>query len=62
MEIVETQELSAGNLVSAMQRTFYGGEKFVLRIGELEVGLVPLEDVQSSDLVEGSKKEKEWSS
>ena len=56
VDVLKTGELSVKNLISAMQRAYYGGEKFVLRIGEVEVGLVPLEDVQSPDLVESIEK------
>lgn len=52
MEILETKKLSGESLVSAMQRAYYGGEKFVLRIGEVEVGLVPLEDMETPELIE----------
>ena len=51
MEILETRELSGETLISAMEKAFYGGERFVLRVGEVEVGLVPLEDVQGLDLI-----------
>ena len=51
MEILETKELSGETLVSAMEKAFYGGERFVLRVGEGEVGLVPLEDVHGCDLI-----------
>ena len=52
MEISEKKKLSSENLISAIERAFYGGERFILRMGEVAVGLVPVEDMEAPELVE----------
>ncbi|MEM7175138.1 MAG: hypothetical protein AAF443_04320 [Chlamydiota bacterium] len=51
VEIVETKELSGENLFHAMEQACFAGEKFVLRVGEVEVGIVPVEDIETQEIV-----------